>query len=395
MTIVSAEILAVHGGQAPGGYAAPVQYTVLIRRDDGTAEVRDVALADLRQLIPWLRTPGTELAALREKVESLEKTVSRMSRQIIDAAHPMPEVERLPLLEAKERLKKAGFRTELLHGEPDGAPAGTVFGAARSEEDPMLVILDVRHPLPEVIGLPEEEALALVRDAGFSAKVEAALTATEQAGVVMSAQRPDPEGMDVILRVARRVPELKGKNLDVALHELETQAIPVAGIRYRNVTDSPLNSVIDWRPSGESALVLVVASDKPNEVYTCEQVVVRHQPMQDCEVDSVAASALYRCSKRSLEIELTAVIRPRHRHSWVSVAEIWLDRVKMNNFATLHDVAALTPGVPQKLRLTYEPDRAGTSAPPPSHITLRLFTEFGDVQKYNAALTLELDLEWM
>ena len=337
MTIVSAEILAVHGGQAPGGYATPAQYTVLIRRDDGTAEVRDVALADLRQLIPWLRTPGTELAALREKVESLEKTVSRMSRQIIDAAHPMPEV----------------------------------------------------------VGLPEEEAVAMAREAGFRVKVEAALTATEQAGVVMSAQRPDPEGMDVILRVARRVPELKGKNLDVALHELEAQAIPVAGIRYRRVPDSPLNSVIDWRPSGESALVLVVASDKPNEVYTCEKAVVRHQPMQDCEVDSVTASAVYHCSRHSLEIELTAVIRPRHRHSWVSVAEIWLDRVKMNNFATLHDVAALTPGVPQKLRLTYEPDRAGTPAPPPSHITLRLFTEFGDVQKYNAALTLELDLEWM
>ncbi len=394
MTIVSAEILGVRTGQVNGNYGSAAQYTVLIQRDDGSPEIRECSLQDLRQLAPWLRTPMSGLKALTERVTALEEAVRRMTWQNIAAAHPMPEVVGLPGDEAVERLTADGFRTILLHESSGGAPAGKVYAAVRREDDPMAVELDVRCPLPEVVGLPEEEALTLAREAGFRVKTEAALTEEDRTGEVVSVSRPDPYGMDVTFSVARRVPELKEKSLDAALHELESLGIPVAGIRRKNEPGVPLNSVLDWHRAGGSALTLVVASDKPNEVYTCSQVKISHQMMQDCEVDSITGSATFQYEKRDLEVELTTVIRPAHSHSWVAVAEIWIDQVKMNNFATLHDVAGVTSGVPQKLRLTYTLDRGLKTELPPARVTLRLFTEFGDIQKYNAALSVDLDFDW-
>lgn len=394
MTIVSAEILGVRTGQVNGNYGSTPMYTVLIRRDDGSPEIRECSLQDLNQLAAWLKTPQSELTALREKVTALEETIRRTAWQNLAAAHPLPDVTGCGAAEAMKKLTAAGFRTALAHEEPEGAPEGTVAAVTRSEDDPMAVTLDVRHPLPEVTGLPEAEALALAKAAGFRVKTEAALTEEEETGTVTAVRRPDPYGMDVTLLVTRRLPALKGRNLDVALHELESLDIPVAGIRRRNGTDEPLNSVIEWKRDAEKGLVLVVASDKPNEVYTCDRARVNHQTMQDCEVDSVTGSAVYRYERRALEMDLTTVIRPGHKHSWVAVAEIWIDKTKMNNFATLHDVASVTPGEPQKLHITYTLDRNLKTETPPPHVTLRLFTEYGDIQKYNAALSVDLDFDW-
>jgi len=179
----------------------------------------------------------------------------------------VPDVTNQPLKAARKAIEKRGFEVELIREFSETVPEDRVIETrptARTQIDiGQTVSLVVSRgpeqaPVPDVVGLSEDEARARLLDAGFQAASRKQESATDEAGTVIStAPAADTmlrKGETVTLVVATEpaqvdVPDVRGETLNDAL-----AALADAGLRARQrerLVTSPDDDgvVLDQSPS--------------------------------------------------------------------------------------------------------------------------------------------------
>lgn len=200
------------------------QYSVLVFYSDGSTEIVEGdanAVHDLMQYVP--RQDSTEAIArmLEEHESKVKAMLADEVLKVFDALRPVPKVEGLIEDEAIALLREKDFVVHLVNSYPENIPLGVVYACKRQIGAPMTVDLDIRHALPDVVNLPEEEALVRLRKAGFTAEVTRVYSVDYTDHHVLSCRRADTVTMQVSVEVSSPAPSLVGQTAQEALRLLE------------------------------------------------------------------------------------------------------------------------------------------------------------------------------
>ena len=182
---------------------------------------------------------------------------------------PVPVVQGLPVGQAVDRLRDAGFRTEERREFSDTVPNGRVIETSPSEGSVVrkgtTVTMIVSRgkekvAVPDVVGQPRAEAEAAIRNAELDVAVQEEESTDQDPGVVL---RTDPaagtqlaKGGTVTLVVAAAPAEVPVPGVIDATEDDAVQTLEDAGFRVR-VEDAPVDTpdddgfVVDQDPAAD------------------------------------------------------------------------------------------------------------------------------------------------
>lgn len=205
-------------------------YSLLIVYTDGTREIVEGNAQAMRPFLAFLKEDNME-RVLRESLEQLEqkleKLVDSRIERIFAVSNPIPDVMGMRQDQAVALLEQAGFRVKMVNDYPEGTPSGIVRAYQREDGHYMTVLLDARLDLPEVAGLPEDKAVALLEEAGFRVTLLNHYPEGMPMGHVYACSRSSAASIDVTLDVRHDLPDVKGKPIAEATAILEAAGFTV------------------------------------------------------------------------------------------------------------------------------------------------------------------------
>lgn len=194
----------------------------------------------------------------------------------------VPDVVRQTEVMATATLEGAGFTVDVDHVVSDdvaGIVVSTNPGAGSRAEEGSLVTISVSIPrvIPEIIGLPQEEALAALEEAGYEDVEVMAEKSNEPEGSVIAVlpevgvEATSDEHIAVTVAEPFRVPSVEGLTRDEAISALEAEGYAVRTVSYIT-EDIPEGMAVSTDPAAGSALasgsevVLNVAHNRSTEL---------------------------------------------------------------------------------------------------------------------------------
>ena len=422
-------------------------YSMLIVYTNGAREIVEGSASEMRPFLPYLKEDNTA-QILRDSLAKLEANLERMVDERIErifrVSHPIPDVVGLQEEAAIARLKAAGFVVRLLHTYPEGIPQGIVRSCTRVNNDYLTVELDVRHDLPKVEGLPEEDAILLLERAGFtvrltntypegvrSGKVYACRRETETSMVVLldvrhdtpdvvglpeaearalleaagfncsmvykdpfklsynvtEVVRSDPRKLDVTLWIASREIDAVGRAEAEARQVFERMGQNVVVERVLDKTAVP-GTVVAWRMQDGSVVLRVCAS--VSEIAT-EHVTCRVRNNEGVSADCRKLRAVYNPQGNALEITLEMAQSTRNRYSFGSYCGAAVDQKNCFNSQVTMPNSVMEPE--QWCLIKLHIGGAAESGKLPEQAVVQLYSTYG-VFKKDAAWKLEFSFKW-
>ncbi len=275
-SIARAEVIGVRTAENTIGSTTftSTVYCVLVEYTTGAREVVETDSKGINRFAPFLtmHPDGKNLLDMLEKYElKLEHRIREVESQLQTVVHgevnrvftslkPLPEVAGLPERTAVQRLQAAGFQVRLVNQWPQGLPEGTVHSVSRAESMLMTALLDVRHPLPNVVGRPESEALRILQQAGFDVIKQNQWPAGLPDGVVRAVQRPDELRMAVRVDIRHPLPDTAGLTAPEAEKKLQAAGFAVT-VKKQFATGQPDDAVLSLsRPEELEMRVNLVAA---------------------------------------------------------------------------------------------------------------------------------------
>ena len=291
-----------------------IYYSVLVVFKNGTRKIVEDMAQNLGFLLPYIRTPQDTLRELQETVrglrEDLNDLADRKIRYFVDTLFPLPDVLGMRETEARKTLEQAGFIWHPVVQYPEGTPeSGVVRACVRNDEHFKTADVTVFHPVPEVLGLPREEALNALKKAGFTAKTEKQIVAGRENDRVLACVRADEFEMKVTLTVSTAIPETKGLPLEEARRLLRQQGYTVREEAVPGLSDA--GKVVSWEDLGENTIRLKYGIP---DTVVCRQTELEWSHMQGSVGDQYAAKAVYVTRARKMVITITGWTGVRTRH---------------------------------------------------------------------------------
>lgn len=201
----------------------------------------------------------------------------------------VPDLVGDQIADAEQQLRRAGLEVAQ-EEERDPAPPGEVVEqdpppGTEADEGSTVTLVVSRGPgdarVPDVVGLPRDEAIKRLERRGFTAAIDSEFSTSVEAGLVISTfpahGNESPRGSEVAVTVSEgprqvQVPSVIGDSLDAATATLEAEGLDVAVARVES--NAPRDQVIDQEP-GAGAMVdegtevtISVASGPPPEEET-------------------------------------------------------------------------------------------------------------------------------
>lgn len=248
----------------------------------------------------------------------------------------VPNVLGMTESEAVAALEGNGFKVKTVKVRSDDVE-GIVLGSdpaagSRVDEGSEIVIdVSIARLIPEVIGMTEEEALALLDSEGFT-NIELTVTKSNEAESTVLSVTPASGTRSkadtlITLEVAEpfRVPDVAGMPLADAQSTLENEGY-IVEVAYAYEEDIPEGNAIGTDPAAGSALdsgstvTLRIAKHRSTELVNktrafftdSPKFTVNGQPYELKEVTSVSYGGNGVC-------DFTIVARPYETHSWFGV----------------------------------------------------------------------------
>lgn len=233
----------INAGQfqrTPGVYGLPSAEAEETLRDAGLRVRFEEAFSETVE-------PGHVITTDPERGERVRRnTTVTVTVSLGPEMAEVPDVEGLPLAEAQERLREAGLTPgeeirEFSAQVPRGAVVRTDPAAGEQRRPNSAVDLVVSRGrqirVPDVVGLPEGEAMQQLREAGLAVEVAAERVYSEEDAGTVARQSPGAgrsagEGDTVTLTISRgpemvRVPDVVGEDQDRAVEILEDAGFEV------------------------------------------------------------------------------------------------------------------------------------------------------------------------
>ena len=145
-------------------------YSMLVVYTNGSREIVEGDAHVMSIYLPYLKEDNTSAIlqqSLTDFAARMERMVDERLERVFAVLYPIPDVAGLREDEAEQKLRAAGFDVVRVNSYPEGMPLGVVHSVRRAGEEYLTVKMDVRHALPEVKGLPQTQAVALLEQAGF------------------------------------------------------------------------------------------------------------------------------------------------------------------------------------------------------------------------------------
>lgn len=380
-----------------------VYYSFLVVYDDGSRQIIDGRKEDVSYLAAYLRTPQDSLMqveqallSLRTDVLSLQTDMLKTQQSvqtmvdekvncILDTLYPMPQIEGMPEEDAARALKTAGFEPVYVREYPAGTPAtGRVRSFQRNAGNFRKVDLDVIHQIPDVTGMQQDEALKVLRDAGFSVQVVKTADIDKPNNSVLACRRDDEGSLDVKLEVIASIPSLANMPVETAIQLLDELKLPY---RITNVYAKTLPGMVDnWEKTDDHKVMLYVSKGKKQ--LTCDDVQVMGSKLLDSSGASYSGTATYDAVQQILSVELTYRCQLKNKRNVERVdARIKGKRcVPLRVYGMCYEIQ---PDVPGKIKL----ETTCESKTPPDEMEVFVDVSHGLIKK-TETLTLTCKMDW-
>lgn len=364
-----------------------IYYSVLVVFDNGQRKVVEGKLHEINYLLAYVRTPQDYLAELTETVKGMRKEISELVDQkigyVVDTLYPIPEIRDLNELEALDRLREAGLTPKLLIDYPEGTPKnGFVSAYSRNGANFRTVDVTVFHEMPKVVGLQQEEAEALLREAGFLVEVNAKMVTDQENGKVLSCLRKGSESMQVTMDVASVIPETRGMQKADAIETLQR-----AGYRVQveeRIDRADPGTVCFWKEIGDHQIQLVCSMA---EKIVCKAVNVSCPDMQESTGDEYSASAEFSHRTNQLLIRVNAQLGIKSKRQIVSVSCKEAGPRQPVPRLNIYQLDAGINGMNITMTYNQKPDAL------PAGLTILLDTQYG-IMKKKETVPMQFTMEW-
>ena len=211
----------------------------------------------------------------------------------------VPHVEALP---ADEAIGK------VIEQKPD---AGTRI----PEGDEVTIVIATNRTMPDVVGMSEEEALAVLREAGAENVISREVPSDETLGMVLEVSPAAGEAFvshgEVVLSIAGwyHVPDVVGKKEQDALDEIE--AAGLQGEIHYIVSSETVRTVVETEPaagepvSSDTVVQVRVSTPYPTDIYHLSEY-FQHSSQ---DIDSFLEREEFRFDAGHLDGDENAVVR--------------------------------------------------------------------------------------
>ena len=272
-----------------------IYYSVLVVFKNGTRQIVEDRLQNLGFLLPYIRTPQDALTEIQETSRSLRELndivrelksglkalPDEMNRwmdqkigHIVNSLFMIPDVLGMEETEAKKALEQSGFIWHPVIQYPEGTPEnGIVRVCSRNGEYYKMADVTVFHPMPDVLGLPGEEALNILQNAGFTAEVRRKTVTDQEDDRVLECARADDYEMKVSIVVSAAVPETKGMPLEEAGRLLRQAGYIVQEEAVPGL--SAAGNVASWQYLGQDTVILRYGIPEMPDVLGMEEAEAR------------------------------------------------------------------------------------------------------------------------
>lgn len=320
-------------------------------------------------------------------VHSVRRAGERYLTVEMDVRHALPEVKGLPQSQAMALLERAGFRVQLVNTYPAGAPDGTVYSCGRTSETSVEVYLDVRHALPDVAGLPEEEAVALLKARGFAV----AVNRKDRVGgayVVESCDRLRPQDLAVTLTTTSTLANVTGMTEAEALRQLRAQGVSCE-VR-RRPSQAPVGQVLRWEMDGDTMALYVSIGDQD---LTARKTSATLTSEDGAEFEMRNVTAERSWSRETLRISLEVMPTGKTRYTLTDyTTDLRLDgQARMRRCTVSQSSTVIEPERWTRLTLSFDLTQLRDMLPGSAHLALHPTV---GVFKKSCQWDLDFKMDW-
>ncbi len=261
-----------------------VYYSVLVAYDNGTKEITEGKANQISFLMPYIVTPQDCLEELEKTVKALRSDMNEIADQklnyVIDSLYPIPEILGLNEVEARDRLVSCGLTPNDLVTYPALTPKnGVVKAYRRNKENFRFVDLEVIHEVPDVEGLPLGEAGEILKKAGFHWKTRKKINTQGKDNIVEYVSRSDDRSLELEMSVLIHLNDLTGLTKEAA--EKEANRVGYELFCEDDFNNRPAGTVLSWNArengtiharisKGPRILTARFADITPDELMTVE-----------------------------------------------------------------------------------------------------------------------------
>lgn len=203
--------------EGSGGFMTNyVYYTFLVVHTDGSVRIAEGKYGDIAHLLPYIRTPLDDIAELKETIKKLRKDISDIAESnmnyLVNSLFPIPDILNKNEAEAVDMLEKAGLQPGLSYQHLQSTPKnGIVWAFARNSDNFKVVDLKIVRDLPKINGCKVEDALELLKEAGFHAEITNKVVEGKENGIVLEYMHENEKDLCVKLVVSTAIPEITGR----------------------------------------------------------------------------------------------------------------------------------------------------------------------------------------
>ena len=264
--------------EGSGGFMTNyIYYSVLVVYKSGRKEIVEGRLNQIQDLLRYIRTPQDELQKqtdaldnqlssitrdirqLRTAVEAIQNAESSRIDYIIDSLYPIPDLKGMNEADAVELLCSSDFIPVMINSYPPStAKNGVVRSYSRGSHNFKEVLLDVIHILPDIVGLPVDDALRILDEEGFSYSIEKKLVKDSSSEKVIQCERDNELAMSVSLTVSINLPNLKMMDYHAAVTEVEKNGLNHQD-RWVYSTNDETDKIKSWSFISDDTISLVIS----------------------------------------------------------------------------------------------------------------------------------------
>ncbi|MBR6954715.1 MAG: PASTA domain-containing protein [Clostridia bacterium] len=280
-------------------------YSVLVEESGGTIRLVEGDIHDISHLLPYMSVPNSDaiLQELRDLKASMAQQIHQEVARAISSLHPMPVVTGLPEDEAITRLQNAGFAIHLVNTYPAGTPKGQVYACHRNDDMLMTAELDIRHALPDTAGMTASQAADVLRKAGFQVHVERVMRTDVPDNTLLKVTRQSEVSLLVTLEMAVQIPDVTGLTEAEAVEQLKASGF-VGVVQGKEYTDTtPAGRVISWAKASDGTVSLVVSAGVP--LVKLAPSSIQPDPLKDLDPGLNSLNALMTLDRKAARLEIT------------------------------------------------------------------------------------------
>ncbi len=232
-----------------------IYYSVLVAYEDGTKDILEGRSNDIKWLMSYVRTPMDYLQEVCSSILRLQGALEQRTQSIIDAVLPIPDITDMNEDEAIIILQQAGLIPIMKFDYPTGTPHnGVVYSFKRNEINVREVEIEVVHVTPQVVNMEAEEAVNILKNAGFRVECVYRSVKEKKDSIVLSVVRPDIHDLNILLIINANKVTI-GMELEDAKQLFMSKGF---GIRLKGILSPQReNTIIEWRNISENLVELI------------------------------------------------------------------------------------------------------------------------------------------